>query len=70
MDLLIYKLAYYKQYKIPVQSVLILLKPSSKANNFYVIDEVTYNFTLIELSKIEADKIINLHIVDLFPWIP
>ena len=75
LDLLIYKGHLLKKYKLPVKTVMVLLKKHGKARGLYKDKEISFqSFELVKLYELEAapllKKIEQGTVMELSPFIP
>ena len=63
-----------KKYKLPVKTVMVLLKKHGKAEGFYKDNEISFRFDLVKLYELEAapllKKIEQGTVMELSPFIP
>ena len=73
-DLLAYRALLLKKYKLPVKTVMVLLKKHGKAEGLYKDNEVSFRFELVKLYELEAapllKKIEQGTVMELSPFIP
>ena len=74
IDLLTYKGLLLKKYKLPVKTVMVLLKKHGKAHDFYRDDELDFHFSLVKVYELKAEifleKIEKDQWIELAPFIP
>ena len=74
LDLLAYKALLLKKYKLPVKTVMVLLKKHGKAKGLYKDKEISFHFELVKLYELEAapllKKIEQGKVMELSPFIP
>ena len=74
LDLLVYKGLLLKKYKLPVKTVMVLLKKHGKAKGLYKDKEISFHFELVKLYELEAapflEKIEKGKVMELSPFIP
>ena len=70
MDMISYKARFQNRYKLPVRSVMLLLKENNKAINFYKDSELQFTFELIKIWQLEPEEIFERKLYFLYPFIP
>ena len=69
LNLLDYTVRAYLKFDLPVQPVILLLKSSPKAVSLYERDGLIFQFTVIDLSRMQAADFLREADIHLFPFV-
>jgi predicted transposase/invertase (TIGR01784 family) len=69
-DFIGYWARFKKKYKLPVKCAMLLLNKSGSAKDKFVLDGISFEFTLIKIWEFNPEDIIRSENVTLLPFIP